>query len=74
MRANWAAQWILPVARAGFMEVYPNHTFQPAATVRRGDLATASAGSSRPSPRQNPKLGAAWRTARRKFPDLLPGT
>jgi hypothetical protein len=40
-RGNWAAPWIIPVARAGFMEVYSNHTFQPSATVRRGDLAFA---------------------------------
>jgi hypothetical protein len=26
----------------GIMDVYPNHTFQPHATVRRGDLARAA--------------------------------
>ena len=30
------------MARAGLMEVYPNHTFQPNAVVRRGDLAQAA--------------------------------
>ena len=73
-RANWAAQWILPVARAGFMEVYPNHTFQPSATVRRGDLATAVSRILSAIAVENPKLGASWRTAKRKFPDLSPGT
>ena len=30
-RGSWAVPWILSVTRAGVMEVYPNHTFQPAA-------------------------------------------
>jgi len=39
VRGHWAAQWILPVVRAGWIEVLPNHTFQPAAVVHRADLA-----------------------------------
>ena len=39
MRGHWAQQWILPVVRAGVMDTQPNYTFQPAARVRRGDLA-----------------------------------
>ena len=41
-RGSWAAPWIMSVTRAGVMEVYPNHTFQPEAVVRRGDLAEAA--------------------------------
>jgi len=37
---HWAAPWIAPVANAGIIEAYENHTFQPYAAVRRGDLAT----------------------------------
>ena len=37
-RGSWAVPWIMSVTRAGVMEVYPNHTFQPGAVVRRGDL------------------------------------
>lgn len=40
-RSHWAATWILSVTRAGLMDVYPNHTFQPASVVRRVDLAAA---------------------------------
>jgi tetratricopeptide (TPR) repeat protein len=40
-RGHWAARWILAVVRAGVMEAYPNHTFQPEGLVRRGDLAHA---------------------------------
>lgn len=39
VRGHWAAAWILSVTRAGFMEVYANHTFQPRAAVRRIELA-----------------------------------
>jgi tetratricopeptide (TPR) repeat protein len=40
-RGHWAADWIGPVARAGIMDPFANHTFQPRTRVRRGDLATA---------------------------------
>lgn len=39
VRGHWAAPWILPVTRAGVMEIFSNHTFQPGSVVRRGDLA-----------------------------------
>jgi Tfp pilus assembly protein PilF len=38
---HWAAPWINQVARAGVIEAFENHTFQPRARVRRGDLAAA---------------------------------
>lgn len=41
VRRHWAETWILNVARAGAMEVYPNYTFQPSAALRRADLADA---------------------------------
>jgi tetratricopeptide (TPR) repeat protein len=40
-RRHWAASWIAAVLRAGVMEPFPNHTFQPEAVVRRVDLAAA---------------------------------
>jgi tetratricopeptide (TPR) repeat protein len=39
--SHWAASWITEVAVAGVMDPYDNHTFQPQAGVRRGDLAAA---------------------------------
>jgi hypothetical protein len=39
IRTHWAAPWILSVVRAGLMEPFPNHTFQPRQRVRRADLA-----------------------------------
>jgi tetratricopeptide (TPR) repeat protein len=41
VRGHWASRWIVEVIRAGVMDVYPNHTFQPLAVVRRSDLAQA---------------------------------
>jgi len=38
---SWARDHILKVLGLDLMEVYPNHTFQPGAIVRRGDLARA---------------------------------
>jgi hypothetical protein len=40
---SWAREHIMRALAYEIMTVYPNHTFQPAATVRRGDLARAVA-------------------------------
>ncbi|MCX6539190.1 MAG: tetratricopeptide repeat protein [Acidobacteria bacterium] len=39
VRGHWASTWIMAVTRANVMEVYANHTFQPAGAVRRVDMA-----------------------------------
>jgi tetratricopeptide (TPR) repeat protein len=41
IRGHWAASWITAVVRAGIMEPFPNHTFQPRSRVSRADLASA---------------------------------
>jgi tetratricopeptide (TPR) repeat protein len=38
---HWASAWMTLVARAGVMDPFENHTFQPRLVMRRGDLATA---------------------------------
>jgi tetratricopeptide (TPR) repeat protein len=38
---HWAATWITQVARAGLIEPFENHTFQPREPVTRADLAAA---------------------------------
>jgi tetratricopeptide (TPR) repeat protein len=40
VRGHWAQRWILLTTAAGVMEVYPNHTFQASAAVRRSDVAS----------------------------------
>jgi tetratricopeptide (TPR) repeat protein len=73
VRGNWAYTWIQAVARAGAMEVYPNHTFQPNATVRRVDLAqTVSRVLALLAP-DHPRAAAKWREGRPRFPDVAPG-
>jgi tetratricopeptide (TPR) repeat protein len=42
-RGHWAAPWIAPVLRAGVMDPFPNHTFQPRDEIRRLDLAVIAA-------------------------------
>jgi tetratricopeptide (TPR) repeat protein len=72
-RSSWAAPWILAVIRAGIMEAYPNHTFQPDAIVRRGDLAQAASRALSLVAAENPRLAASWRNAKRQFPDVSAG-
>jgi len=72
-RSSWAGPWILSVARAGVMEVYPNHTFQPNAMVRRAELAQAVSRALTLIASANPRLGATLRNARGKFTDVPPG-
>lgn len=38
---SWASEYIFRTARAGVLEVFPNHTFRPNGFVNRLDLATA---------------------------------
>ena len=40
---SWAREHIIKALGMDLMNVYPNHTFQPGATVRRGELARAVA-------------------------------
>ena len=40
---SWAREHVARVLALGIMDAYPNHTFQPGATVRRVDLARAAA-------------------------------
>jgi thioredoxin-like negative regulator of GroEL len=40
---SWAREQVARVLALGIMDVYPNHTFQPGAVVRRADLARAAA-------------------------------
>ena len=64
IRSNWAQTWIVAVARAGVMEPFANHAFQPRAIVRRADLAQATAkllaiiGASRPAAGEGMGIGA----------------
>jgi len=72
VRSNWASPWIQTVTRAGVMDPFANHTFQPNAIVRRGDLAQALSRVLALVAQANPKLAVKWRDARPKFTDVGP--
>jgi tetratricopeptide (TPR) repeat protein len=73
VRNNWAATWIMAVARAGVMEPFANHAFQPRSVVRRVDLAQAIAHLVPAIAARNPAKVKGWETARLKFSDLAAG-
>ena len=73
LRAHWAATWIMAVARAGVMEPFANHGFQPRAVVRRTDLAQAIARLLERINGPNASQVKTWEAARPKFSDLALG-
>jgi tetratricopeptide (TPR) repeat protein len=73
VRNSWASAWIMAVARAGVIELMPNHTFQPRAIVRRADLAEAASRLLAPIAAADPSRAKSWEQAHAKFTDLAPG-
>lgn len=73
-RGSWAANWILQVTQAGVMDVFPNHTFQPATTVKRSTLAeVVSRLLTLMSSEQGTDL-SRWRAVAPPFTDLPKGS
>jgi tetratricopeptide (TPR) repeat protein len=70
VRGHWAERYITAVTRAGILEPFPNHTFQPRAILRRVDLAQAVARLLDLAAAANPSQAAAWTAARGRFTDL----
>jgi tetratricopeptide (TPR) repeat protein len=70
IRGHWATEWILAVVRAGVMEAFPNHTFQPAQRLRRADFAQIALRVLNVAAASRPATPAAWRTARVAVADL----
>jgi tetratricopeptide (TPR) repeat protein len=73
VRAHWAEPWILPVVRTGVMEAFSNHTFQPAALVRRVDLAQAVSRLLARIAARGQARAREWQNARMRFTDMAPG-
>jgi len=73
VRGHWAQRWILDVARAGIMEVFPNHTFQPGATVRRSDLARVVAMIHDRVQATDAAAAARWRSRSVEITDVAAG-
>jgi hypothetical protein len=70
VEGHWAAAWIVPVAQTGIMEVFSNHTFQPGATVRRGELAQAVSQLLPLALAGRVAQLTQWQAARPAFPDV----
>ncbi len=72
LRSHWAEAWILDVARAGIMEPFANHTFQPRAVVRRAEMAQIVTRLLSRAALPAAQV-TAWQDARLRFPDVQPG-
>jgi len=72
LRNDWAAPWIMTVARAGVIEPFANHTFQPRTAVRRSDLAQVVNRLLDKAVETTPGRTNPWRASRMKFSDLSP--
>ena len=73
VRGHWAQRWILDAARAGVMEVFPNHTFQPGTTVRRADLARVVSLVYARARGVDPSAAARWGGKAIEISDVAPG-
>ena len=73
IRTHWASAWIVTVARAGVMDPFDNHGFQPRTVVRRIDLAQVVNRLLGKIAEQSPGQTASWQSARLKFPDIGAG-
>ncbi|RPI49775.1 MAG: tetratricopeptide repeat protein, partial [Acidobacteria bacterium] len=69
-RTHWAADWIMATARAGVMEPYENHTFQPATVIQRSDLAQAVARMLKIVAAGQPQLLKDWQSRQQKMSDI----
>jgi len=70
VRGQWARPWILTTVRAGVLDVYPNHTFQPSGTVKRSELAEAASRVLALLSAQGDRRAAQWTQATPAFSDL----
>lgn len=73
VRGQWAERWIAAVARAGLVEAFPNHTFQPRGVVRRVDLAQTVSRLLNVVAASQPSRAQTWVGARGRFSDMTTG-
>ena len=72
LRGHWARPWIVATLRAGVLEAYPNHTFQPGARVPRAELAQAVRRTLELLASQGDRRADAWQHATPQFVDVPP--
>ena len=71
LRTHWAGTWISDVVRAGVMQAFENHAFQPRQPVDRAELAATVARLLADIAPQE-RMGQ-WRAAAIRFPDVPSG-
>lgn len=72
VRGHWAERWITEVVRASVMDTLPNYQFDPADTVRRGDLARTVARVLSLVAALRPSVARKWENARITVSDVAP--
>ncbi len=70
LRGHWARPWILGTVRAGVLDAYPNHTFQPDGRVSRAELALAVLRALELLAGQGDRRAEGWRRSDLEFTDL----
>ena len=70
IRGFWAATWITAVARAGVIEPFANHAFQPKTVVHRAELAEIVGRLLASVDARTPGQAHPWQSAQVKFSDL----
>jgi tetratricopeptide (TPR) repeat protein len=70
VRNHWASNWILAVLRAGVMDAYENHTFQPRTPIRRSDLAQAVSRVLKLIAARQPALLKEWQGRQARMTDV----
>jgi Tfp pilus assembly protein PilF len=70
IRMHWAAPWIMAVVRAGVMDAYDNHTFQPRTALHRADLAQAVSRVLHLIAGRQPALLKEWQGRQAKMADV----
>ncbi len=73
VRGQWAERWIAPAARAGVVEAFSNHTFQPRSVVHRVDLAQTLSRLLNVVATMQPARAQAWLGVRLRFSDMTTG-
>lgn len=73
IRGHWAEHWILAATRAGVLDPFANHTFQPRTVVRRVDFAQAMTRLLAKVAVVQPVLAQRWTNARGRFTDIAAG-
>jgi tetratricopeptide (TPR) repeat protein len=70
IRTHWASPWIIAVVRAGVMDAYDNHEFQPRNALHRADLAQAVSRVLKLIAVHQPALMKEWQGRQAKMADV----